>query len=125
MAGLLHIHVHNDFAYKEINIGVTNESNLFESLFVELWRKDSTFQKFIVGNIYRLPSYISADVRSFTNEFTNLLNVLRMLPKFGYMCGDYNIDLLKIQTNDEFQYILRKYNCYRFCTKNNTANKIM
>ena len=46
-------------------MGATNESNLFESLFVELWRKDSTFQKCIVGNVYRLPSYLSADVRSF------------------------------------------------------------
>ena len=102
--GGLITYVHNDFAYKEINIGATNESNLFESLFVELWKKDSTFQKFIVGNICRLPSYLLADVRSFTNEFTNLLNVLRMHSKFVYiiMCGDYNIDLLKIQTNGEF-----------------------
>ena len=91
--GGLITYVHNDFAYKEINIGTTNESNLFESLFIELWRKDSTFQKFIVSNIYRLPSYLSADVRSFTNEFTNLLNVLRTRSKFVYMCGDYNIDL--------------------------------
>ena len=49
-----------------------------------------------------MPSYLSADVRSFTNEFTNLLNVLRTRSKFVYMCGDYNIDLLKIQTNGEF-----------------------
>ena len=100
--GGLITYVHNDFAYKEINIGTTNESNLFESLFIELWRKDSTFQKFIVSNIYRLRSYLSADVRSFTNEFTNLLNVLRTRSKFVYLCGDYNIDLLKIQTNGEF-----------------------
>ena len=99
---MFHLFVLNDFAYKEINIGTTNESNLFESLFIELWRKDSTFQKFIVSNIYRLPSYLSADVRSFTNEFANLLNVLRTRSKFVYMCGDYNIDLLKIQTNGEF-----------------------
>ena len=70
--------------------------------FIELWRKDSTIQKFFVSNIYRLPSYSSADVRSFTNEFTNLLNVLRTRSKFVYMCGDYNIDLLKILTNGEF-----------------------
>ena len=41
-------------------------------------------------------------MRSFTNESTNLLNILRTLSKFVYICGDYNIDLLKIQTNDEF-----------------------
>ena len=59
-----------------------------------------------------LPSYLSAGMRSFANEFTNLLNVLRTRSKFVYMCGDYNIDILKIQTNCEL------YNCYRFCTKN-------
>ena len=83
--GGLITYVHNDFAYKEINIGATNESNLFESLFMELWRKDSTFQKFIVSNIYRLLPYLSEDVRSFTNEFTNLLNVLRTRSKVVYM----------------------------------------
>ena len=90
-----------------MNIGVTNESNLFESLFVELWRKDSTFQKNYVSNIYRLSSYLSSDVRSFTNEFSNLLNVLRTRPKFVYMCGDYNIDLLKIQTKASSVYFMK------------------
>ena len=41
-------------------------------------------------------------MRSSTNEFTNLLNILRIRSKFVYICGDYNIDLLKIQINDEF-----------------------
>ena len=100
--GGLMIYLHDDFSYKEININATNESNLFESLLVEIWRKDCSYQKFVVGNIYRLPSYLSADLRSFTNEFTNLLNILRTRSKFVYICGDYNIDLLKIQTNDEF-----------------------
>ena len=96
------IYLHDDFFYKEVNINATNESNLFESLLVEIWRKDCAYQKFVVGNIYRLPSYLSADLRSFTNEFTNFLNILRTRSKFIYICRDYNIDLLKIQTNDEF-----------------------
>ena len=47
------IYLHDDFSYKEININATNESNLFESLIVEIWRKDCSYQKFVVGNIYR------------------------------------------------------------------------
>ena len=96
------IYLHDDFSYKEFNINDTNESNLFESLLAEIWRKDCAHQKFVVGNINRLPSYLSADLRYFTNEFTNLLNILRTRSKFVYICGDYNIDLLKTQTNDEF-----------------------
>ena len=60
--GGLMIYLHDDFSYKEININATNESNLFESLLVEIWSKDCSYQKFVVGNIYRLPSYLSADL---------------------------------------------------------------
>ena len=59
------------------------------SLLVEIWRKDCAYQKCVVGNIYRLPSYLSADLRSFTNEVTNLLNILRTRSKFVYICGNY------------------------------------
>ena len=38
----------------------------------------------------------------FTEEYTELLNNLRSLSKFVYFCGDYNIDLLKITTNNVF-----------------------
>ena len=38
----------------------------------------------------------------FTEEYTELLNNLRSLSKFVYLCGDYNIDLLKITTNNVF-----------------------
>ena len=85
------IYLH-EFSYKEINTNATNESNLF---LIEIWRKDCAYQKFIVGSIYRLSSYLSADLRSFTNEFINFLNILRTRSKFVYICGDYNIDLLK------------------------------
>ena len=38
----------------------------------------------------------------FTEEYTELLNNLRNRLKFVYLCGDYNIDLLKITTNTVF-----------------------
>ena len=44
--GRLMIYLHDDFSYKEININATNESNLFESLLVEIWRKDCAYQNF-------------------------------------------------------------------------------
>ena len=81
----LMIYLHDDISYEEININDTNESNLFESFLLEIWRKDCAYQKFIVGNIYRLPSYLSADLRFFTNESTNLLNILRTQSKFVYI----------------------------------------
>ena len=75
-AGLI-TYVHEDFSYRELNVdlSITLTSTLFESLFIELWRKNCTNQKYIVGNIYRLPLYLSDDVRSFTKEYTDVLNL--------------------------------------------------
>ena len=57
--GGLIIYIHDDFAYKELNnqLPITCTSTLFESLFIEMWRKSHNHQKYIIGNIYRLPSY--------------------------------------------------------------------
>ena len=44
--------------------------------------------------------YVANDLNLFINEFTDLLIVLRARSKSVYLCGDYNIDLLKINTND-------------------------
>ena len=102
--GSLITYIHDDFAYRELNnmFPFTVTSNLFESLFIEIWRKIFERQKYIVGNIYRLPSYISDDVASFTKEYTNILNILKTRSKFVYVCGDYNIDLLKLNTNNVY-----------------------
>ena len=36
---------------------ITSTSTLFESLFLEVWQKSFAKQKYIIGNVYRLPSY--------------------------------------------------------------------
>ena len=99
--GGLILYIHDDFAYKELNneIVISHESNLFESIFVELWRKSCSYQKYILGNVYRLPLYGIDDLTSFTNEFTTLLNLLKTRSNFIYLCGDYNIDILKMSSN--------------------------
>ena len=97
-------YIHDDFAFKELNdmIPISSTSTLFESLFVEIWKKNSHYQKYIIGNIYRLPVYVADDLNVFINEFTDLLIVLRARSKSVFLCGDYNIDLLKINANDNF-----------------------
>ena len=99
--GGLILYIHDDFAFKELNneIAISHESNLFESIFVELWRKSCSYQKYILGNVYRLPLYGIDDLTSFTNEFTTLLNLLKTRSNFIYLCGDYNIDILKMFSN--------------------------
>ena len=56
------IYLHDGFSYKEININSTNESNLFESLLVEIWRKDFAYQKFVVGDIIIIIIFIYSPI---------------------------------------------------------------
>ena len=102
--GGLIMYIHDDFAYKELDkeMILSSTSNLFESQCVEIWRKTSAYQKYIIGNIYRLPSYIGDDLSTFTDKYTNLLNILRTRSKFVYLCGDYNIYILKICSNNHY-----------------------
>ena len=75
---------------------------LFESLIIEVWRKNCELQKYTIGNIYRLPLYTSDDLTKFIDEYTQLLHELRLRSKTVYLCGDYNIDLLKINSHEKF-----------------------
>ena len=81
---------------------ISGTSTLFESHFVEIWRKTCRFQKYVIGNVYRLPSYNAEDLSAFTNEYSDLLNRLRTRSKFVYICGDYNIDILKMCSNNNY-----------------------
>ena len=56
--GGLTIYIHDDFAYTETSdiIPISKTSTLFESLFIEIWKKQC-HQKYVIGNIYRLPLY--------------------------------------------------------------------
>ena len=42
------------------------------------------------------------DLTKFIDEHTQLLHELRLRSKTVYLCGDYNIDLLKIDSNEKF-----------------------
>ena len=105
--GGLIIYIHNDFEFKELNeeLPITQTSNSLESMFVEVWRKNYTSQKYIIGNIYRLPLYDSDNLTSFTNEYIDILNTLRNRSKFVYLCGDFNIDLLKLNSNNNYNML--------------------
>ena len=119
--GGLITYIHNDFTYQELNneLPITLASTLSESLFLEVWQKTCQNQKYTIGNIiYRLPLYISDDLAPFTREFTDLLNI-RIRSKFVYICRDYNIDLLKMSSIND--YCLFHENVLS-CTITNDAN---
>ena len=73
--GLL-IYIRNDFSYTKLNLDnrITETSNVLESLVIEVWRKSCKYNKFVIGSIYRIPSYSANDLNTFTEEFITLLN---------------------------------------------------
>ena len=67
-------------------------------MFLKIYNKTSEFTKYIIGNIYRRPSSILAELDQFIEEFTSVAHNLQEKPSKSYLCGDYNINLLKIDS---------------------------
>ena len=48
------------------------------------------------------PSEIVEDIDNFTTEFATLLSHMKAIRQSSYVCGDYNIDLLKVKRNKHY-----------------------
>ena len=117
--GGLILYVHDDFEYRSLSneLIMARESKLFESVFVEIWRKLCIYQKYIVGNVYRLPLYGVDDITLFTHKYINLLNLLRARSNFVYICGDYNIDILKMCASNAYNTFYENFISCGFAPK--------
>ena len=65
--------------------------------------------------MYRKPGGTVDEITKFTNEFCNLLNELKRTNHRVYTCGDFNVNLLNINTNSSFNYYFESvisYGCY-------------
>ena len=69
---------------------------VYESMFVKIHNKSSKFNKYIIGNIYRRPSSTIDELGQFIDEFTTVTQNFQEQHMKSYLCGDYNINLLKI-----------------------------
>ena len=56
-------------------------------------------QKYLLCNVYRKPGEIVDEMNAFLAEFLTFLQRVKNLNKLSYICGDYNIDLLKVKIN--------------------------
>ena len=57
---------------------------------------------YVLCNIYRKPNEIVNDLDAFTNELSSLLSKIKSIKHSSYVCGDYNIDLLKVKDNKHY-----------------------
>ena len=68
-----------------------------ESIFVEIDRSQfGTSKNIIIGTIYRRPD---TDIRQFTDDLAWLLDKIYHENKLIYLLGDYNINLLNVDTH--------------------------
>ena len=104
--GGLIIYLRDDFEYKIENVDrisdFTQSNNnseyglMWENLTIEIKHKTPNSKKYIVCNMYRVPNEIVGHLNTFTDIFSGFLNVLHRTGRTVYVCGDTNINLLKI-----------------------------
>ena len=101
--GGLITYIHDSFSFERLSDVVYNQnSTVYESMFLKIHNKTSEFTKYIIGNIYRRPSSILAELDQFIEEFTLVAHNLQEKPSKSYLCGDYNINFLKIDSSQHY-----------------------
>ena len=98
--GGLFTYVHDDFHWEPMEI--KEYSSGWENLFVKIQRKSKNSKTYIVGNIYRLPNELVSDITTFNEEFAETLDILHTKRTPTYLCGDFNIDLLRIHQKPNY-----------------------
>ena len=97
--GGLVTYIHNTFSFERLSDNMYNQnSTVYESIFLKIYKKSSKFTKYIIGNIYRRPSSTLDELAQFIDEFTTVTQNLQEQHIKSYLCGDYNINLLKIDS---------------------------
>jgi len=68
----------------------------FESIFVQITNPSS--KPILIGSLYRPPD---GDLDLFLNELENTMTILNRLRFTTYLCGDYNLNLLNIDSHNK------------------------
>ena len=96
--GGLVTYIHNTFTFERLSDDIYNKNLTFMSMFLKIHKKSSKFIKYIIGNIYRRPSSTIDELGQFIDEFTTVTQNLQEQHMKSCLCGDYNINLLKIDS---------------------------
>ena len=97
--GGLVIYLKKKWEYK-LRADVT-DSKLWEKQIIEILDPNKNQrQKIVIGNIYRPPYNLRDSLNTFMMEFSSTLLVLEHHTNSQkiYMCGDYNVDHLKLNS---------------------------
>ena len=67
-------------------------------MYLEIYNKDASFHKYVIGSVYRRPSDLLDDLTQFIEEFAETLSNIHAVSRQASVNGDYNIDLLQLHT---------------------------
>ena len=98
--GGVSIHLHNSFVYSKRD-DLTSSTLFYEILSIEILRPSAS--NLIVVAIYRPPN---VDISEFLSHLTSMLVRIDSEKKPTFILGDFNLDLLKRDTNSDIQTFL-------------------
>lgn len=108
-SGGVALYIHNTISYKirnDLNLTPHNSIpiNHSESVFLEIINSNS--KNIIVGNVYRSHR---TDIDLFNSDLTRCLDMISVDNKLCYICGDFNLDLLKYDTDSKINNFLTNF----------------
>ena len=106
------IYLHDDFSYDRKSFN--DSSNVYENLSIEIWRNDEMSDKYLISSLYRPPRALVEDLTTFIDEFTAFLGDVKHRYKKAYICGDMNINLLKIHENAHYNIFYENVTAHGF-----------
>ena len=92
------------------DLNITNDH--FEAVWIEI--KNKTCNNIIVASIYRHPHDISEIYNSFLEYLEHTLSKLSKENKEIYLCGDFNSDILKIDSHNNYKLFYELMSSYGF-----------
>ena len=84
----------------QVEIKLKHGSNLWDGIFLLV--QGEGIKPFILANIYRAPKPDNTSIEGFLREFSPILDLFARDYKNIVICGDFNLDLLKISQREKF-----------------------
>jgi hypothetical protein len=97
------LYIHDSYCFKQLHD--IQESNVCECIFAEI-TGNGLHKKTIIGNFYRPPRDNNLNIKQFLKDLASIVNTLTVRNTDCVFCGDFNIDLLKIETRSLFSEYL-------------------
>ena len=87
-------------SFKSEKVHIDQITTGLEHLTVKVSHNTQNAKKYIISNIYRPPERYVIELDLFTSEFSQFIDTIRGLKRSSFICGDFNINLLDINSND-------------------------